>query len=170
MQTSYPSTAERDRAIKQCLAELHTLADWQAAVTLMEWRESVAEGEEAAVDRANHAAATEWFTKSVRFLLHQADAAKATATIEMLGRMADQARATGEPRALVRVFAGDLAEVVLRGPPRLRGLAARTLAQIEPSASVAVPALSELLRSQDAELRFAAADSFALSIRKRRTP
>jgi hypothetical protein len=161
LQTSYPSVAQRDRSIKQCLAELHTLADWQAAVTLMEWRESAAESEESAVDRSNHAAAIEWFTASVRRILHQNDASVAAGTMEMLDRMAALARSAGEPLTLVRPFAGDLAELVLRGPPRLRCLAARTLAQVEPPVLVAVPALTELLRNKDGELRRAAADGFA---------
>ncbi|MHB1421876.1 MAG: HEAT repeat domain-containing protein [Gemmataceae bacterium] len=165
LQTNYPSLTERDRAIKQCLAELHTLADWQVAVTLMEWRESATEGEEAAIDRANHAAAIDWFTTSVRRILHQDDAASAACTMEMLGQMAIQTRAAGEPLTLVRVFAGDLAELTIQGPPLLRGLAARTLAQIEPPVSVAAPALTELLRNENAEMRLAAADSFAVLIR-----
>jgi HEAT repeat protein len=165
LQRSYPSPTERDRAIKQCLAELRTLADWQAAVTLTEWHESFRESEEAAVDRANHAAANEWFTTSVHRILHQDDPASAAGTMEMIGRMAEQARVSGEPLTLVRSFTGDLAESVTQGPPRLRGLAARTLAQIEPPASIAVPALTVLLRNEDAPLRLAAADSFALLIR-----
>src|SRR5579875_3039654 len=107
------------------------------------------------------AAATETFTTSVRHHLRQggSDAAR---TMDMLSRLAHQARASGEPLTLVRGFANDLADLVIQGPPSLRGLAARTLAQIEPPVRVAVPALAALLRSEDAELRRAAADSFAL--------
>lgn len=165
LQASYPSLTERDRVLKECLANLHTLADWQAAVTLMEWHESATEGEQAAVDRANHAAAIAWFIKSVRQILQAGDAAGAANTMEMLGRMAAQARAVGEPLTLVRGFADDLAALALQGPPCLRGLAARTLAQIEPPVLVAVPALTALLRNEEVELRLAAADSFALLIR-----
>ncbi|HEY7326265.1 MAG TPA: HEAT repeat domain-containing protein [Gemmataceae bacterium] len=81
-------------------------------------------------------------------------------TIEMLGRMADRARAAAKPPTLARNFAGDLADLVITGPPRVRGLAARTLAQIEPPVRIAVPALSDLLHQKDAELSRAAADSF----------
>ncbi len=85
--------------------------------------------------------------------------------MEMLGRLAEQARAAGEPLTLVRGFAGDLVNLVRLGSPRLQGLAARTLAQVQPPVQIAVPALRELLYNQDVELRRAAADSFVLLIR-----
>jgi hypothetical protein len=103
----------------------------------------------------------EGFIASARRNLRQGNTA-AECTMEMLGRMAEQARAAGESLTLVRSFANDLADLAVQGPPRLRGLAARTLAQIEPPLRVAVPALTALLRSEDTELRCAAADSFVL--------
>ncbi len=84
--------------------------------------------------------------------------------MEMLGRMAEQARAAREPLTLVRGFAGDLVNLVRLGSPRLQGLAARTLAQIQPPVRIAVPALRELLHNEDTELRRAAADGFVLLI------
>jgi hypothetical protein len=161
LQTTYPSSTERDRAIKHCLTDLHSLADLQAAASLMEWRASATEDEAANVDRSNHAIVLEWFTQSVRRILRQGDPANAASMMEMLGQMATRAREAGEPRTLVHGFASDLADLVIQGPPRLRGLAARTLAQVEPPVFVAVPALTELLQNMDGELRLAAADSFA---------
>jgi hypothetical protein len=102
------------------------------------------------------------FIASVRRNLRQKDTAEAARTIEMLGQMADQARVAAQPLTLFRELAGDLADLVITGPPRLRGLAARTLAQIEPPMRIAVPALGELLHHEDPELRRAAADSFVL--------
>ncbi|MGH7170431.1 MAG: HEAT repeat domain-containing protein [Gemmataceae bacterium] len=157
----YPSSAERDRAIKQCLTALRSLADLQSAATLIEWRASATDEEASAIDEANHATAIERFTRAVRHILRQGEPANAAATMEMLGRMAKSARDTNEPLTLVGGFAPDLADLVIQGPPRLRGLAARTLVQLEPSVFVAVPALSELLRADDEELRRAAADGFA---------
>ena len=161
---TYPSPAERDRVIKQCLTELRSLADLQRAATLMEWRASAPDEEASAVDRANHDSAIERFTRAVRGILRRGEPASAVSTMEMLGRMVALARATGEPLTLVHGFAPDLADLAIQGPASLRGLAARTLAQVEPSVYVAVPALSELLRADDGELRRAAADSFALLI------
>jgi HEAT repeat protein len=164
LQTTYPNPTERDRALKQCLAELHTLEDLQAAVMLADWRAAV-EDETADVDRANRAIAIEWFNQTVRRVLHQKDPARAANVLALLDRMAARARAAGEPLTLVHAFAGDLADLVIQGPPSLRGQAARTLAEIEPSALVAVPVLAALLRNEEGELRRAAADSFAQLLR-----
>lgn len=159
---TYASPAERDRAIKQCLSALRSLADLQGAATLMEWRGSAADEEAAAVDRANQATVIAWFTKAVRQILHHGQPASVAGTLEMLGRMAALAHATSEPLTLVRGFAPDLADLVTQGPLALRGLAARTLAQMEPPVFVAVPALTNLLRAEDPALCRAAADGFVL--------
>jgi hypothetical protein len=115
-----------------------------------------------AQSREEETAAGERFTNSVRRNLRQNDPAKAVDAIEMLGQMARQARDVGEPLTWVCSFAPDLADLVVQGPPCLRGLAARTLAQVEPPLNVAVPALTELLHNGDVKLRCAAADSFTL--------
>ncbi|HTU20178.1 MAG TPA: HEAT repeat domain-containing protein [Gemmataceae bacterium] len=161
---TYPSSAQRDRAIKQCLTELRSLADLQRAATLTEWSALSTDDEAAAIDRSNHAIAIERFIRAVRGILQKGEPASAASTMEMLGRMAALARTNDEPLTLVGSFAPDLADLVIKGPPCLRGLAAHTLAQTGPPVFVAVPALSELLRADDVELRRAAADSFALLI------
>jgi hypothetical protein len=118
-----------------------------------------------AQSRENEAAAREGFIISVRRNLLQGDSAAAECTMQMLGRMAEEARAAGQPLTSVRGFAGDLANLVTLGSPHLRGLAARTLTQIEPPVHVAVPVLRELLCNDDAELRRAAAESFVVLMR-----
>jgi HEAT repeat protein len=158
----HANPAERDRAIKQCTAELRSLADLQGAVMMVEWRASATDEGTATSDRANYAIVLARFTNAVRQILHHGQPANVVGTIEMLGRMATLAHATGEPLTLVRGFAPDLADVVMKGPPGLRGLATRTLAQIEPPVFIAVPVLSELLRAEDPTLRRAAADGFVL--------
>lgn len=162
LQTTYSSLAERDRALKNCVAELRSLADLQSAATMAEWELTSGDEDTAAVDSANRSAAIERFDAAVRHLLRRGDEASAKATIDMLHRMADAARVNGESLTLVRGFAPELADVVIQGPPTLRARAARTLAHIEPPVFVAVPALTELLRAEEAELRRAAADSFAV--------
>jgi HEAT repeat protein len=114
-----------------------------------------------AQSRQDNATAHDASIASVRRNLRQGGTA-AECAMEMLGRMAEQARAAGESLALVRSFADDLADLVIQGPPHLRGLAAHTLAQIGPPVRVAVPALTALLHSEEAEWRRAAADSLAL--------
>jgi HEAT repeat protein len=118
-----------------------------------------------AQSKQNTATGRTEFINSVHRNLLQGDSSVAECTLEMLGRMAEQARAAGQPLTLVRIFAGDLVNLVRLGSPHLQGLAARTLAQVQPPARIAVPALRELLHNEDAELRRAAADSFVLLIR-----
>ncbi len=118
-----------------------------------------------AQSRENAATGNTEFINSVHRNLLHGDSSVAECTMEMLGRLAEQARAAGEPLTLVRGFAGDLVNLVRLGSPRLQGLAARTLAQVQPPVQIAVPALRELLYNQDVELRRAAADSFVLLIR-----
>lgn len=165
LRTNYPSPSERDRAIKHSLSLLRSLADWQAAATLVEWHESATNDEAQSVDQVNHAIVLAYFTKAVRQILHQGQPENAAATLEMLGHMADSAHAAGESLTLLHDFAPDLADMVVQGPPALRGRAAHTLSQIDPPVSIAVPVLSELLRTDDASLRFIAADSFARLLR-----
>jgi len=118
-----------------------------------------------AQSKQNVGASNSEFINTVHRNLLQGDSSVAECTLEMLARMAEQARAAGEPLTFVRGFAGDLVNLVKLGSPHLQGLAARTLAQIQPPVRIAVPALRELLYSQDVELRRAAADSFVLLIR-----
>jgi HEAT repeat protein len=162
LQTTYPSLTERDHATKRCLAELRSMSDLQAAVMLTEWRTSAMEDETACVDRSNHEIVIEWFTRSVRKVLRHGEPASTASMMNMLSRMAEQAHAAAEPLTWIRGFADDLANLVAKGPPRQRSLAAHALAQIEPPAFVIVPALTELLQNEDAELRLAAADSFTI--------
>jgi HEAT repeat protein len=164
LRTSYPSLTERDRVLKQCLAELRSLAELQQAVTLVEWAATSDDEPTAAIDRANRATVLERFCTALRRLLRQGDAAKVAGALEMLDGMAASARAAGAPLTVVRGFATDLADLVLQGPPSVRGAAARTLAQIEPPVYVAVPVLTELLQATDVEMRRLAADGFALLI------
>jgi HEAT repeat protein len=161
LQASYPNATARDRTVKQCLAGLRSLSDLQRAAALLEWRDAPADEAAAAVDRANQAAVVEWFTAAARQALRQDDPPTVAATIDLLAQMASLARSNDEPPLLVRPFAPELADRVIQGPPRLAMAAARVLGQIEPDASVAVPALGHLLQADDAGLRQTAADALA---------
>lgn len=160
LQASYSDAAARDRAIKHCLSQIHTLADLQRALALVEWREAILE-EDGVVDRANQALAVEWFTTSVRRVLRQCDAPATTEALDLLDQCIALARAAGEPPTLTRAVAPELADLVIQGPPHLRRVAARVLGQCEPSVYLAVPALGEMLQAGDAESRLAAAEALA---------
>ena len=161
LQTTYPDATACDHRVKQCLAELRSLSDLQRAATLVEWQDTCLDDAAAAVDRDNQAILVDWFHAAVRRVLRQGDPPVVAETIHWLAQLAAQDHANHEPATLVGRFQSELADLVIEGPPRLRGVAARTLAQIEPSVYIAVPALSELLQAGDAEQRLAAADAFA---------
>lgn len=162
LQTMHSCLPEREAALKECLRQLHSLADLQAAATLTEWESSRDDEKTSALDRANRALVLQRFETAVRQLLHRGEPANVAAILDLLLRMGERARASGEPLTLVRGFAPDLAELVLQGPSPLRGLAARTLVHIEPPVHLAVPVLSDLLHADEAEQRRAAAESFSL--------
>lgn len=162
LQTTYPSLPQRDSAVKECLGQLRSLADLQAAAVLMEWEAYRDDDQMAALDRAHRAWVRQRFETAVRQLLRSREADNVSATLDLLCRSSERSRAAGESLTLLRGFAPDLAEIVLQGSPQLRGPAARTLVQIEPPIHLAVPVLSEILHEGDAEQRRAAADSFSL--------
>jgi hypothetical protein len=163
---TYPDGSARDRGVKQCLADLRSLSDLQRAVALMEWQNSCPDEAAAAVDRANRNVVIERFRAAVRRMLRQGNPPAVAETIDWLAQLAALAHANGEAATLVCCFQSDLADLVIQGAPQLRGLAARTLAQIEPSVYIAVPALDELLQASEVEQRLAAADGFTCLLRK----
>jgi HEAT repeat protein len=161
LQATYATAAERDDSVKHCLTDLRTLSDLQRAVLLVEWRQGCPVEETVAVDQANQAAVIEWFSATVRDVLHKGDPAAVAAALDVIDQIASVAHAGGEPATLARCFAPDLAELVMQSPPGIQQAAARTLGQIEPSAFVAVPALEQLLQSGAVQLRLTAADALA---------
>jgi HEAT repeat protein len=161
LQAAYADVAARDRAVRQCLGGLRSLADLQRALMLVEWHESCPDEAAAAVDRANQAMLIDGFSTAVRCELRQGDPTARKAVIELLTQTAALARASGESANLVGRFGPELAEAATQGPPALRPAAARALGQIEPAVFIAVPALEGLLQAEDAELRQAAADGLS---------
>jgi hypothetical protein len=145
--------AARDRAVKECLGSLSTLNDLGKALTLSEWHDRHPEAALAASDAANRAAVAERFFAGVRELLNKGDAATIQDVLALLEETAERARTNGDPPVPVCPLAPEVAALVCKGPPGLRGRAARTLGQIDPDFAVALPALGELLRSADPTLR-----------------
>jgi HEAT repeat protein len=151
----------RDRALQNCFRRLRGLADMQRALGLEEWRGPRTPASVTAVDRANRAALIQAFTGAARQALREGSPAEAATAAEVLAQRAVASRSSGERPELLRTLAPDLAALVAAGEPPVRAAAARALGQIEPDPAVAVPALSELLQSHDADLRQAAADGLA---------
>jgi HEAT repeat protein len=151
----------RDRQTKHCLEALHSLPDCQRALILAEWRDDYPDPALAAVDRANRAVVAERFTEGARAALRGGDRAAVAGALDLLTGLAKVARARGEPPSLAGRLAPELARLTRQGPPAVRAAAARTLGQVGPEVSVAVPALADLLREKDTGLRLAAAEGLA---------
>lgn len=164
LQATYPDAAARDRALKQCFTKLRTLSDLRGALSLMEWRESDADEATAAVDRANRAFVAEWFNGGIRRMLRAGNAATAAAALEQIARLVEtDGGNAGHETA--RRFGADVALTALQGPPSVRVSAVRLLGRIHPDALAAVPALEQLLRDENVQLRQAAAEALADLIR-----
>jgi HEAT repeat protein len=151
-------TAERDRATKECLNGLRTLADLRRALTLTEWRDRNPESTFGTVDLANRAVVAERFQQAFRQVFARREATSSVVAVTMLADMANTSRAAGEPANYLRPFGPDLADLVAHAPPKVQAVAARTLGLIDPDLTVAVPALGNLLHATDPNLRCAAAD------------
>ena len=151
-------TVERDRATKQCLEGLRTLAELRRALTLTEWRDRNPDSTFGSVDLANRAIVAERFQQAFRQVFARHEATSSVVAVTMLADMANTSRAAGEPANYLRPFGPDLADLVAHAPPKVQAIAARTLGLIDPDLTVAVPALSNLLHAADPNLRCAAAD------------
>jgi HEAT repeat protein len=154
---SYAEPAERDQAIRASLGSLKTLGDLRRAIALPEWRDGYPDEAVAKVDGAHRRALREWFAESVRQVLGRGDEAAAGEMMNLLAEMAREPRGPGSEMA--RQLAPDVARWGRQGTPRVRLAAARTLGLLKPDATVAGPALEELLRSPGPDLRRAAAEA-----------
>jgi hypothetical protein len=161
LQGSCRDVEARDRAVKECLGALRTLNDLRRALTLSDWRDRHPVAAVAASDAANREAVAERFFAGVREVLEGGEAAAIQKTLDLLVELAEKARTKGGSSATVRPLGPDVAALVRKGAPALRGPAAWTLGQIDPDLSVALPALSELLRTADPALRQAAVEGLA---------
>jgi HEAT repeat protein len=149
---------ERDRATKRCLEGLKSLAELRHALMLTEWRDRNLESTYGAVDLANRALVAERFQRTFRDVFARHEATSAVIAIGMLTDMATTARQAGESISYLRPLGADLADLVLRSPPKVQVVAAKALGIIDPDLAIAVPALGSLLKANDPALRCAAAD------------
>ncbi|HMC88449.1 MAG TPA: HEAT repeat domain-containing protein, partial [Gemmataceae bacterium] len=92
--------------------------------------------------------------------LRRGDAASRLAVMDMIVRLATTTGGVGSKASIARVFGADLAELTRQGDLLTREAAARALGQANPDPAVAVPALSELMESQEMALKLAASDGF----------
>jgi HEAT repeat protein len=144
---------------------IHGLAELRRAVALPDWRDDDIDPLVAAVDREQRRTLVQRFERVVRDALTGEPAATQVTVCDMLTDLGVTARGVGTQRGLARDFGPDLARLVAQSDAPVREAAARALGAIDADPAVAVPALAELLRADDARLRSAAAGGLIGMIR-----
>jgi hypothetical protein len=149
---------QRRRAVAEEIKALDDMNDLRRAIELREWRDEDPDDRIASADRYNRAEVGRRFEQTARELLQHGDTATRLAIMDMLLKMATTTRGIGTRASLTRNFATDLIDLIKQGDALSREAATRALAQINPDPILAVPVLSEQLRSGDATQKLAAAD------------
>ena len=158
-----PATpAEYDAGVKACLGNLRGLSELRRALVLSEWRLTGATGAEGQMDTLNRTLVLDRFLHEVRANLQRDDAVTASVIVGMVGETAEELRKQDDGAGFMRSLGPDLAAVTRRGDVRLRAEAARVIGQIQAEATVAAPALADLLQAQEPALRRAAVDGLTV--------
>jgi HEAT repeat protein len=137
---------------------VRSLAELRQALALEEWRDLDPEENVAGVDQPIRAVLVRRFERDVRQTLQKSDDTARQAVVQLLAEIGTGVRGTDTTGGLARPFGPDLAALVKKGTPAVRDAAARALGKINPDPAVAVPALNELLGTDDVPARVAAAD------------
>ena len=151
----------RRNAVQEAVAALSRLPDLREALLLQEWREDDAEEQVAAVDKAARLETSRRFEQALHTALQQGDPASRVAAASMIAEMPAPTRSNGIHGWTLRNCTADLADLVRGNDPSVQAAAARSLGAINADPAVAVPALAELIKSEDAGLRRAAAEGLA---------
>jgi HEAT repeat protein len=155
----------RRNGVQEAIAGLSRLPDLREALLLQEWRDDDADGEVAAIDQAARLELTRRFEQALHGALRQGDPVSRIAAASMVIDMPAAIRSNGIRGWTFRDCTADLADLVRGNDPLVQAVAAKALGAINADIAVAVPVLAELLKSEDAVLRRAAAEGLAGLIR-----
>ncbi len=151
----------RRNSVQDGIAGLSRLPDLREALLLQEWRDDDADGQVAAIDQAARLELTRRFEQALHGVLRQGDPASRIAAASMVSDMPAPIRSNGIRGWTFRDVTADLADLVRGTDPLVQAAAAKALGAINADPAVAVPALAELLKSEHAVLRRAAAEGLA---------
>jgi HEAT repeat protein len=157
--------AARERVLRQRIAALHSLPDLRRALGLDAWRDDDPDARLSLVDAGVRGTLVKQFYERVRELLRTGDAETRRAVVVVLGEAGPLGHAPGSRGGMTRALGPDLAALLKHDTPSVRAAAARALGLINPDPEVAVPALAELLRADDAGQRAAATEGLFLLMR-----
>ena len=159
----------RRNAVQEAVAALSRLPDLREALLLQEWRDEDAEEQVAAVDKAARLETSRRFEQALHTALQQGDPASRVAAASMIAEMPAPVRSNGIHGWTFRSCSADLADLVRGNDSSAQAAAALALGAINADPAVAVPALAELMKSEDAGSRRAAAKGLAGLIRLAQT-
>jgi HEAT repeat protein len=151
----------RRNSVQEGIAGLSRLPDLREALLLQEWRDDDADGQVAAIDQGARLELTRRFEQALHSVLRQGDPASRIAAASMISDMPAPIRSNGIRGWTFRDCTADLADLVRGTEPLVQAAAAKALSAINADPAVAVPALAELMKSEDAVLRRAAAEGLA---------
>ncbi len=155
----------REAILTRLINKLRTISDLHRALALDDWldkEQDVNVRPEARVDQKIREEVAARYIDKVRASLKADAPLRQIATANLLNDLGTSLRGiaaqrTNQHEGLNRVFGPDLARLLKGGDPRVEAAAARALGNINPEPKVAVPALAELLKSPNVELRRVAA-------------
>jgi HEAT repeat protein len=156
--------AIRDRTLEKQLQALHTLGEMRRALLLQEWRDETDFDESVQrVDQKHRGELVKRFEAQVREVLRRGDISGQLAVVQslgeqILGQIGTSPRGDRIRNSIAVIFGPDLAELTKTAAPRVRAEAARALGKMNARPEVAVPALGDLLGSDDPGLRLAAVE------------
>jgi len=165
LKCSVNDPAVRDRKSQEQIRALHGIGDLRRALALREWRDLEFDGKVGDVDQRNRATLVAQLELAVRDVFRQGDDTSRLAALSILSEMGCSARGVGIRSGLAASFAPDLVDLIKHGAPKVRETAGRTLGLINPDPQVAIPALGDLLRSNELTERIVAADALGNLIR-----
>jgi HEAT repeat protein len=151
----------RRKNVQEAIAGLSRLPDLREALLLQEWRDDDADAEVAAIDQAARLELTRRFEQALHGALREGDPASRIAAASMVSDMPVAIRCNGIRGWTFRDCTGDLADLVRGNDPAVQAAAAKALGAMNADSAVAVPALAELLKSENAVLRRAAAEGLS---------
>lgn len=143
---------------------LKTLGDLRRALPLQEWRDEDREEAIAKVDRDLRARVVDRFVKGIQAVMEKGSPASQQAAADMLGEMGTSVRGAMAKTSVPQELTPELVKLTKSKTPEVRMAAGRTLGKIHADPKLAVPALGDMLISDQPALRKAAAEGLVFMV------
>jgi HEAT repeat protein len=158
--------AARQKALEERVRALRTIGDLQRALALTEWLDTSLDEGIARIDRTVRNEVVKRLEDSLRLILDRAVPANQWAAANVIGELSTTIRETGSTKSVTRRLAPDLVKLIKEGTPPVREAAVRAMSNITPDPQVGAAAIGEVLQSNSATLRRAAAGALGNLIQR----